>query len=315
MSGPERTPPAPPDRPRVGLVTVTYSPGPALAGMLDSLPAAYGGDIDVVLADNGSTDGSVEAAAARPGVRLVRTGGNLGYGGAANVGVRALDSTIDWVVITNPDIVLAPRAIDELLDCAGRHPTSGAFGPLITTPDGVIYPSARNLPSIADGVGHAAFGWWWPTNPWTRRYRLDAQEPVERVAGWLSGSCLLVRRRAFEQIGGFDESYFMYFEDVDLGDRLARAGWSNIYCPSARAAHEGGHATERQPVAMARAHHRSAYRYLATRHPAWWQAPLRWTLRAGLGARALLAGRLHKVAAGAELPERHADDSGAGSHR
>jgi N-acetylglucosaminyl-diphospho-decaprenol L-rhamnosyltransferase len=293
------------DLPVIGLVTVTYSPGPALVGMLDSLPAACRGRIRVVLADNGSTDGSVELAAGRPGVRLVRTGGNLGYGGAANAGVRTLDPAIDWVVITNPDIVFGPRAIDLLLECADRHPTSGAFGPLITTPDGVVYPSARNLPSISAGVGHALFGWWWPTNPWTRRYRLDAQEPMERVAGWLSGSCLLVRRRAFESVGGFDPAYFMYFEDVDLGDRMARAGWSNIYCPSARVSHEGGHATEREPAAMARAHHRSAYRYLATRHPAWWQAPLRWALKVGLGARALLAGRLHKVAAGAELPERH----------
>jgi N-acetylglucosaminyl-diphospho-decaprenol L-rhamnosyltransferase len=275
--------------------------------MLNSLADAYRGEIRVVLADNGSTDGSVETAAQRPGVQLVRTGGNLGYGGAANVGVRALDPAIDWVVITNPDIVFASRANDLLLEGAARHPASGAFGPLITTPDGVVYPSARNLPSVSAGVGHALFGWWWPTNPWTRRYRLDAQEPAERVAGWLSGSCLLVRRRAFDQVDGFDPSYFMYFEDVDLGDRLARAGWSNIYCPSARVSHEGGHATEREPAAMARAHHRSAYRYLATRHPAWWQAPLRWVLKAGLAGRALLARRLHRVAAGAELPERRAD--------
>lgn len=292
--------------PVVGLVAVTYSPGPALDRMLDSLAGAYSGDLRVILADNGSTDGSVERAARRPGVRLVRTGGNLGYGGGANVGVRALGLGIDWVVIANPDLVFAAGAIDRLLECADRHPAAGAFGPLITTPDGVVYPSARNLPSIADGVGHALCGWWWPTNPWTRRYRLDAQAPAERIAGWLSGSCLLVRRRAFEQVGGFDEAYFMYFEDVDLGDRLSRAGWTNVYCPSARVAHRGGHATERDPGPMAVAHHRSAYRYLAARHPARWQAPLRWALKTGLGARALLARRLHKVAAGAELPDRHA---------
>src|SRR5512144_2055510 len=93
----------------VALVTVTYSPGAALTGMLDSLADAYSGEIPVVLADNGSTDGSVEEAAGRPGVRLVRTGGNLGYGGAANVGVRALDPGVEWVVIANPDIVFGPR--------------------------------------------------------------------------------------------------------------------------------------------------------------------------------------------------------------
>jgi len=78
-----------PDTP-IGLVTITYSPGDQLSALLDSIPAATGRPVTVVLADNGSTDGSVEAAAARPGVQVVRTGGNIGYGGAANAGVAAL---------------------------------------------------------------------------------------------------------------------------------------------------------------------------------------------------------------------------------
>ena len=144
-----------------------------------------------------------------------------------------------------------PARIDAMLAAARRHPDAGAFGPLITTPDGVVYPSARHLPSIGGGVGHAVFGWWWPNNPWTRQYRQDAAEPVERTAGWLSGSCLLLRRKAFAEIDGFDPAYFMYFEDVDLGYRLGRAGWTSLYCPSARAVHQGGHSTERAPAAMA----------------------------------------------------------------
>jgi N-acetylglucosaminyl-diphospho-decaprenol L-rhamnosyltransferase len=288
----------------VGLVVVTYSPGETLTGLLDSLPAACDRPMRVVLADNGSTDGSVEAAAKRPGVHLVRTGGNVGYGTAANAGVRALDPDIDWVVVVNPDVVFVPSAITTLLNCAQRHPDGGVFGPLITTPDGVIYPSARQLPSIGAGVGHALLGWWWPTNPWTHRYRQDDAEPTERVAGWLSGSCMLLRRKAFEEVDGFDPGYFMYFEDVDLCDRLGRAGWSSVYCPSATAVHLGGHTTERAPVEMANAHHRSAYRYLARRYSAPWQAPLRWALRVGLAARAVASRWSAKVAAGARIPDR-----------
>lgn len=288
----------------VGLVTVTYSPGASLDALLRSIPAATGRPVPVVLADNGSTDGSVEAAAARPGVRLLRTGANLGYGAAANAGVAVLDPDIDWIVVINPDVVLGAGAIDELLAAAERHPSGGAFGPLITTPDGVVYPSARHLPSIGAGVGHALFGWWWPTNPWTREYRQDGAAPVERRAGWLSGSCLLLRRQAFAQVDGFDPAYFMYFEDVDLGYRLARAGWSSVYCPSARATHQGGHSTERAAAAMADAHHRSAYRYLSRRYSAPWQAPLRLALKAGLAGRAYLSKRSAKVAAGATLPDR-----------
>jgi len=177
---------------RIGLVVVTYSPGESLGQLLDSVAAAYRGPVEVVLADNGSIDGSVEAASVRPGVRLLRTGGNLGYGAAANAGVQVLDPDIEWVVVANPDIVLGPGSIDALLEAASRHPGAGAFGPLITTPDGVVYPSARHLPSIGAGVAHALLGWWWPTNPWTRTYRQDAAEPSERIAGWLSGSLLLV---------------------------------------------------------------------------------------------------------------------------
>jgi N-acetylglucosaminyl-diphospho-decaprenol L-rhamnosyltransferase len=266
--------------------------------------------LSVVLADNGSTDGSVETAATRPGVRLLRTGGNLGYGAAANAGVRVLDPGIEWVLVANPDLVFGAGAIDALLVAASRHPEAGAFGPLIVTPEGVVYPTARHLPSIGAGVGHAVFGWWWPKNPWTRAYRQDAGEPVERPAGWLSGSCLLLRRKAFAAVDGFDPGYFMYFEDVDLGDRLGRAGWSSWYCPSAVAVHRGGHATKRAPAAMSDAHHRSAYRYLSGKYPARWQAPLRWLLAAGLQGRAFLSRRSAKVAAGAPIPDRRIDESG-----
>ena len=289
---------------RVGLVTVTYSPGEALAGLLDSLPAASSRPVTVVLADNGSTDGSVEVAAERPGVRLLRTGSNLGYGAAANAGVAVLDPAIEWIVVINPDVVLGAGAIDELIAAALRHPRAGAVGPLISTPDGVVYPTARHLPSIGAGIGHAVFGWWWPTNPWTRQYRQDNQAPVERTAGWLSGSCLLLRRAAFAQVDGFDPAYFMYFEDVDLGYRLGVAGWTNVYCPTARATHQGGHSTERAAAAMAEAHHRSAYRYLSRRYSRPWQAPLRLLLRAGLAGRAFLSKRSAKVAGGADLPDR-----------
>lgn len=300
----------------VGIVVVTYSPGESLTAFLDSVPGATDRPVTVVLADNGSTDGSVERAQARgsddprsPRVRLLRTGGNLGYGRAANAGVADLDPSIRWLLVVNPDVVFGTGSVDELIAAAARHLDAGAFGPLITTEDGVVYPSARALPSLVAGVGHAALGWCWPSNPWTRSYRLDRAEPVERTAGWLSGSCLLLRREAFAAVDGFDPGYFMYFEDVDLGERLARAGWRNVYVPAARVVHTGGHATEKAPALMADAHHRSAYRYLSRRYPAWWQAPLRLVLRAGLGVRSFLSRRSAAVAGGAALPDRRVEPS------
>lgn len=289
---------------RVAVVAVTYSPGESLSAFLDSLASATHQPLDIVLADNGSTDGSVETAAQRPDVRLVHTGGNVGYGRAANLGVR--ETTAEFVVVANPDVSWEPGALDELLAAAKRWPKGAAFGPLIHTPDGAVYPSARALPSLGRGIGHALCGWWWPSNPWTAAYRVEREAPRERTAGWLSGSCLLLRRDAFDEVGGFDPGYFMYFEDLDLGDRLGRAGWQNVYVPSAVVCHSGGHATSKNAARMADEHHRSAWRYLSGRYSGLRWLPVRLMLRAGLWVRSALARRVPRVAEGAQ-PQRRPD--------
>nr|WP_211330215.1 glycosyltransferase family 2 protein [Prauserella muralis] len=275
----------------VAVVTVTYSPGETLERFLDTLDKATDRDVRVVLADNGSVDGAPEKAAERANVRLVRTGENLGYGAGANRGVAELDESIGWIVVANPDLEWDPGSLDTLLEATERWPRGGAFGPLIREPDGSVYPSARLLPSLGRGVGHALFGKVWPGNPWTRAYRQEKGEPVERTAGWLSGSCQLLRREAFDSVEGFDPRYFMYFEDVDLGDRLGRAGWLNVYVPSAGVMHIGGQATSKVSARMLAAHHDSAYRYLADRHRGLLWKPLLAAIRAGLAVRLRLETR------------------------
>ncbi|RKT85431.1 N-acetylglucosaminyl-diphospho-decaprenol L-rhamnosyltransferase [Saccharopolyspora antimicrobica] len=276
----------------LAVVTVTYSPGETLGRFLDTLERATDRRPRVILADNGSTDGEPERAAEeRADVDFVPTGGNLGYGSGANRGVAQLSSEYGWVVIANPDLEWQPGSLDELLAAAKRWPRGGSFGPLIKEPGGEVYPSARMLPSIGRGAGHAVFGKVWPGNPWTRAYQQSEAQITERPAGWLSGSCLLLRREAFDSVDGFDPRYFMYFEDVDLGDRLRRKGWLNIYVPSAEVMHIGGRSTSKAAKRMLLEHHRSAYRYLADRHrgPIW--APLRLALRAALAIRARIETR------------------------
>ena len=275
------------------VVTVTYSPGPHLERFLASLSLATERPISVLLADNGSTDGTPQEAVERyPNVRLFATGANLGYGTAVNRAVAQLaesgDDGADWMIVANPDVQWGPGSIDALLDAAGRWPRAGALGPLIRDPDGSLYPSARHLPSLIRGSMHALVGPFWKSNPWTLAYRQERLEPSERPVGWLSGSCLLVRRSAFSQVGGFDERYFMYMEDVDLGDRLGRAGWQSVYVPSSEVLHHRGHATGYDPESHLAAHHRSTYLFLSDRHPGWRRAPLRWTLRGSLALRSRL---------------------------
>jgi N-acetylglucosaminyl-diphospho-decaprenol L-rhamnosyltransferase len=288
------------------VVAVTYSAGDSLTDFLVTLRKATDLPLDVVLADNGSTDGAPEQAAERfPHVRVLPTGGNIGYGAAANVGLA--DRSSGWALVANPDIRFEPGAVDELLAVAARWPRAATVGPAIRTPDGQLYPSARELPSLSTGIGHALFGWIWPGNPWTGRYRREREEPRERSAGWLSGSCFLVDLEAFHSVGGFDPGYFMYFEDVDLAARLSERGWLHVYAPSAVVEHEGGHATRREPHRMQRVHHTSALRYLARRYPGPSRAPLRAALRAGLGGRMLASYVSARVGAGA-APQRSADE-------
>ncbi|HEX3548040.1 MAG TPA: glycosyltransferase family 2 protein [Mycobacterium sp.] len=274
------------------VVTVTYSPGPHLDRFLASLSHATDRPVTVIMADNGSTDGAPEEAVERyPNLRLLRTGANLGYGTAINRAVGEYLDEADFFVVANPDVQWGPRSIDILLEAAARWPRAGSIGPLIRDPDGSVYPSARHLPSLIRGGMHAVVGPFWRSNPWTATYRQDRKEPSERPVGWLSGSCLLLRRAAFDEVSGFDERYFMYMEDVDLGDRLGRAGWQNVYVPSAEILHDKGHSTGRDPARNLAAHHKSTYTFLSDRYSHWWQAPLRLTIRAALAARAGLVVR------------------------
>jgi N-acetylglucosaminyl-diphospho-decaprenol L-rhamnosyltransferase len=217
---------------------------------------------------------------------------NVGYGSAMNAGVALLPADIRWVVLSNPDVVLTSGSIDELVRVARSDEAIAAVGPALLTGDGEIYPSARAVPSLRTGVGHALFVNLWVENPWTRAYRNDREAAaVERDAGWLSGACILVRRELFEEVGGFDPGYFMYFEDVDLGYRFGKAGYRNVYAPSAVAVHTGAHATTTESDRMIVSHHASARRFLHRKYSGAWLWPVRVTLTLGLRLRSALLRR------------------------
>ncbi|MDM7892739.1 glycosyltransferase family 2 protein [Curtobacterium caseinilyticum] len=276
---------------RVAVLTVTYNTGETIRPFLESTRHASSTELAVVIADNGSADvDTLRAIGESYGAVVVSSGGNRGYGGGIDAALAALDDVLpdvqpEFLLVTNPDVVLAPGSVDELVAAADRLPDGGAFGPQILDEHGETYPSARRLPSLRTGLGHAAFSRLWPANPWSQRYWSTTQV-VEREAGWLSGACFLVRTDLFRELGGFDESYFMYFEDVDLGQRVGLAGRTNVYVPSAVVTHTGAHSTSSNRRRMEIEHHRSAYRYLSRKYRAWWLWPLRLVLRAGLSVRA-----------------------------
>jgi N-acetylglucosaminyl-diphospho-decaprenol L-rhamnosyltransferase len=252
--------------PRWAAVVVNYESGPLLVRCVRSLFAdSSAGEPEVVVVDNGSRDGSTAALRdAFPQVHVVEPGANLGYARAANRGIAT--TTAPVVAVCNPDIDLEPGTAAAMLGRFELEPGLAALGPVIRNPDGSQYPSARRDPSLVDAVGHAVFGTFWPRNRFTRRYRqLDVDPSQPRDVDWLSGALLFLRRRAVESVGGWDERYFMYMEDVDLCERLRHLGWRIAYEPGGAAVHVQGASTARHPYRMIVEHHRSVYRFTARR--------------------------------------------------
>lgn len=246
--------------PRVAAVVVNYNTRDHLVDCVRSLRKA--GVDEIVVADNGSGDGSAEAlAAADSEAGFVPTGGNLGFGRAANRGARETDAP--YLLICNPDVTVDPDAVDILVDVLEADAGAAVVGPRILDPDGTTYPSPRTFPGLLDALGHAFLGLFTPRNRFTRRYRmldLDRDRAASDV-DWVSGSCFLVRREAWDALGGFDEGYFMYAEDVDLCWRVHRAGRRVAFAPAARVSHVQGAATSQRPYRMIVEHHRALFRF------------------------------------------------------
>ncbi len=223
------------------------------------------GSVELVVVDNGSSDGSVEELGrAVPGVAVIRSPGNVGYARAANIGIAATRAPV--VAVLNADLTLEAGTAAALVGRLEREPRLAACGPRVRNTDGSNYPSARVLPSVPLAAGHSALGVLWPTNPFTARYRqLHADPDRARDVDWVSGAAIWLRRDALDEVGTWDERYFMYMEDFDLCWRLREAGWRIAYEPAGCVVHVQGAITARHPYRMLVEHHRSAWRFARRR--------------------------------------------------
>ena len=250
------------DQVSVSAVVVSYNSAGYLPDCVRSLRSE--GLTDVVVVDNASSDGSVAGIrAADPTVRVVETGANLGFGSAANRGVAVCAG--EYVLILNPDTVVEPGTVKALAEALDRDSGLAVVGPRLENLDGSVYPSVRRFPDLPVAFGHAFLGLVWHGNPFTRRYRMldwDHDRPSSDV-DWVGGACALFRRSAFDTVGGFDEEYFMYVEDVDLCWRLGKAGWRIGYEPGARVVHALGGSSRQVPYRMIAEHHRSLLRFVS----------------------------------------------------
>jgi N-acetylglucosaminyl-diphospho-decaprenol L-rhamnosyltransferase len=251
---------------RWAAVVINYLGGPLLTDCVRSVRAdTSAGPVELVVVDNGSTDGSIDALRAEfPDVRVVRAPGNVGYARAANLGIAATHAPV--VAVLNVDLTLEPGTAEALVSRLEHEPALAALGPRVQNLDGSDYPSARKVPTIPVAIGHGLLGMWRPRNRFTRAYReLDADPARPRSVDWVSGTAMWLRRDALDAVGGWDERYFMYVEDLDLCWRLRRAGWDVAYDPAGRVVHVQGAITRRVPYRMIWEHHRSAWRFARRR--------------------------------------------------
>ncbi|MCU1363727.1 MAG: hypothetical protein JWM55_1555 [Acidimicrobiaceae bacterium] len=210
----------------------------------------------VVVVENGEV-GSVPAELADLGIVLVSPGVNLGYGRGVNRGV-ALARATTYVLVSNPDVVVHPGAVRALLTYLDEHPKVALVGPNILRPDGTVYPSQRVFPNMWLAGVHAILSPIWPNNPATKRYRSPRRDGT---VDWVSGAFFLVRRSSFETVGGFDERYFMFAEEMALCWQLREHGFSVAATSDAVVTHLEGVSRAKAPRAMLVAHHRSALRF------------------------------------------------------
>ena len=218
----------------------------------------------IVVVDNQSHDGSAEAVRrAFPEVPVHETGANLGFGGGINHGVARLPDDVEYVLVTTPDVEPELGSTKALVDVLDTNPDVGLVAPRVETPERALYPSVRRFPNLADAVGHAFLHFLWPTNPFSRRYKmLDWDHAVAADVDWVAGTHFLVRRTAWDAVGGFDESFFMFAEDVDLCWRLRDAGWRVRYEPTSVVVHLISKSADQTPYRMILAHHQSLYHFV-----------------------------------------------------
>ncbi len=223
---------------RVAVAVVSWNTRELLDACLRSLrPDADGGRAEVWVIDNASSDGSAELVREQhPWVRMVASDDNLGFGPAVNAVAARTDA--EWIAPANADIEVGSGALEALLEAGRAHPETGILAPRLRLPDGstqhAVHPFLSLRTALIVNLGlqrrRPALG---------RRLALEGfwDPDEERTVDWAHGAFLLVRRAAWDAVGGFDDEQWMYAEDLDLCWRAARAGWPTRYVPSAEVRH------------------------------------------------------------------------------
>ncbi len=256
--------------PRLSIVVVTYNSRADIDDCLASITGARAPQVDheLVVVDNASTDATPVYLQERwPGVRVIEAGGNLGFAGGNNVGIRKTSGEL--VLMLNPDTVVDPGAIDRLVTTLESHGQAAIAGPRIESPDGHAELSfGRMISPLAElrqkllVAGHDRR---WPVIA----ALVERMTRQRRAVDWVSGACLLAWRRDLEGVGLLDERFFMYTEDVDLCASVRARGRLVLFEPDARIVHARGRSRLSAASATHAAYRRSQIAFYEKHHPGW----------------------------------------------
>ncbi|HYI16463.1 MAG TPA: glycosyltransferase family 2 protein [Thermomicrobiales bacterium] len=232
---------------RVAAIVVSYNVRELLLACVGSLQEAQcRKELDaIVVVDNASRDGSADAVRSRfPGVSVIEAP-NRGYGAGANVGIAATSQ--EYVLILNPDTVVPAGTIAALVALLDERPDIALAGPRLRYPGGGTQPTRRRFPERFTPLFESTIlEEWWPGNRWARRFHMRddmVAGDVPQEVDWVVGAAMLVRRATIERAGGFDESFWMYSEEVEWCWRFRQHGWKVAYVPAVEILHYEGAST------------------------------------------------------------------------
>jgi len=250
---------------KLSIVILCWNDRNVIAECLQSIyGTTHATEFEVIVSDNGSTDGSIDLIRTNyPQVQVIENGCNLRFAKANNVGVKA--SRGDYVLILNPDTVIHEGALDAMVRIADLHPQIGAFGCRVLNSDGSYQVSARPFASLRGEWIVALYLRW--LSYVSERLRADAypgwKGETPRQVDWITGCFMLIRADVFREVGGFDEQFFYYYEDMDLCRQIRAAGYQVAYVPDASITHLKGQSTNLRlpPVTFALDRQITRFRY------------------------------------------------------
>jgi GT2 family glycosyltransferase len=271
----------------VSIISLSWNVRDLLRACLRSLPLDDP-TIEVIVVDGGSADGSPEMVRAEfPTVRLLARAENLGYSRGNNLGLAAAEGR--YLFVLNPDTEVRPGCVRTLADYLDGHPEVGVAGPQLLFEDGSVQASRRRFPTLATAFFEST--WlqrWAPRGLLARYYAADLPGDAPQEVDWLVGAALCVRREAYAQVGGLDEGFFMYSEELDWQRRMRAAGWRCVYVPGAQVVHHEARSSAQVPAATHIRFNTSKVRYFRKYHGAVAAEALRWFLLANFAVQLVL---------------------------